>query len=694
MPSSSFPLSTGTDVATDGLGQDLTLIAAAGTITAGDNIDARDGNDTLQATLADTEVTGAATFTNFEAINLTVAAGARTTFTASGVQAGAVIHALGAGAHVVQGASVNVDASGLTGAGTLEVTFTGADVIGTGGANDDVFRFGTTLNNQDSINGGAGNDTVTATIDGLDATTGALRLTNVEAVTLTSANSASTVDLTGAGALLTLTLSGDQAVTVGGISATATTIDASAATGAVTLSKTATTAATITTGAGDDSITTAASNDTITGGLGADALTNGAGSAQLGGGDGNDTLDGGTGQDTLIGGAGADSLSGGDGNDVFLYAVADAGSTDVITDFAAGDVIRVATRNFTGGTVTSGTGASVAANSIQVGAYSGGKTRLHIDTEGDADTAELTIDLAGNFTGGTFSLSGTDITYAATTAPTTMTDGGSGDGGQPAETHSFALPAGGGSVTATDGDDTVTGSSAADTIQAGGGNDVVTASGGNDSVRAGNGADVVYGNAGADLLFGNAGADSLFGGRDDDTVYGGRDHDTVSGDLGNDTLYGDLGDDLLLAGDGGDQAAGGDGGDRLYGNQGSDVLFGNAGADTLHGGRDNDSVYGGRDNDAVFGDLGDDWLFGNLGDDALTGGDGADTFVFQVNGGHDTVADFSYAQGDRIAVASGLTRMVGSNGAGDAVITFSDGSSTTLLGVQASQVTENWFLAA
>src|SRR5205085_6440805 len=54
---------------------------------------------------------------------------------------------------------------------------------------------------------------------------------------------------------------------------------------------------------------------------------------------GNDSLYGGAGADTLNGGAGNDILSGGGGNDTFVYAA--GGGQDVVTDFAAGEIVRI-----------------------------------------------------------------------------------------------------------------------------------------------------------------------------------------------------------------------------------------------------------------------------------------------------------------------------------------------------------------
>ncbi len=63
------------------------------------------------------------------------------------------------------------------------------------------------------------------------------------------------------------------------------------------------------------------------------------------------------------------------------------------------------------------------------------------------------------------------------------------------------------------------------------------------------------------------------------------------------------------------------------------------------------------DSDVLFGGLGADVLAGGAGDDQLGGGRHADRFVFSAAGfGHDTIADFSAAEGDRIDLRGlGLT---------------------------------------
>lgn len=90
---------------------------------------------------------------------------------------------------------------------------------------------------------------------------------------------------------------------------------------------------------------------------------------------------------------------------------------------------------------------------------------------------------------------------------------------------------------------------------------------------------------------------------------------------------------------------------RFVGNAGDDRFTGLAGADTLTGGDGQDRLAGGGGADSVAGGAGDDTLMGGSGADTLRGNAGADVFVFSGMAGlasGDTIADYSYAEGDRI----------------------------------------------
>jgi len=87
--------------------------------------------------------------------------------------------------------------------GKLNATLGANKVTVTGGAKDDTFVFAGNLNNDDSVVGGEGKDTVTADASGLTATTGALKIAGVEVITLTTGgdNTLNLAGVTGATAV-------------------------------------------------------------------------------------------------------------------------------------------------------------------------------------------------------------------------------------------------------------------------------------------------------------------------------------------------------------------------------------------------------------------------------------------------------------------------------------------------------------
>jgi len=139
------------------------------------------------------------------------------------------------------GKMTSLDASGL--AAKLTATLAGDKVAVTMGQKDSTIGFGATLNNADSVTGGAGTkDAVTATVTGLTATTGKLTISDVESINLTTSG-ANTIDasgITGASTVLAVT-DNVQTITnfdlgqtiqlglVGDESATASEIDVTAA---------------------------------------------------------------------------------------------------------------------------------------------------------------------------------------------------------------------------------------------------------------------------------------------------------------------------------------------------------------------------------------------------------------------------------------------------------------------------------
>ena len=63
-----------------------------------------------------------------------------------------------------------------------------------------------------------------------------------------------------------------------------------------------------------------------------------------------------------------------------------------------------------------------------------------------------------------------------------------------------------------------------------------------------------------------------------------------------------------------------------------------------------------------------------------------------MRGGADRITDFSFSDGDRIAVVGGMTHTVADD-AGNAVVTFAGGGTVTLVGIVASNVQDSWFIA-
>ncbi len=230
--------------------------------------------------------------------------------------------------------------------------------------------------------------------------------------------------------------------------------------------------------------------------------------------------------------------------------------------------------------------------------------------------------------------------------------------GMPGEvvlSESNVITTGGGSTsnpstgtTASTSSDNITGTSGDDNIQALAGNDTVNAGDGNDSIN------------------GNSGDDSILGGNGSDSLRGGQGNDFLNGNAGADSVFGDLGNDTVRGGQGADLVRGGRDDDLIYADVGSDTAYGDLGNDTIYGGQDNDFLYGGDGNDVLYGDRGNDYL---------EGGAGIDTFVFRLNHGTDTIADFVSGT-DKLQFSSDLFAS-----ASAAVSAFSGGAITTASGV-------------
>ncbi|MEO1690741.1 MAG: calcium-binding protein [Cyanobacteria bacterium J06631_6] len=218
-------------------------------------------------------------------------------------------------------------------------------------------------------------------------------------------------------------------------------------------------------------------------------------------------------------------------------------------------------------------------------------------------------------------------------------------------------------IIGTAGGDVLEGTEEGDRILGLDGNDTIRGLGGDDTIEGDNGNDSLEGSAGNDFVNGSDGFDSLFGGAGNDTLDAGNGNDSLEGGAGNDLLIGQGDRDTLLGGDGEDTLDGGAGVDFLVGGAGNDTLLGLDGADSLFGGNGNDFIDGGLGNDSVRGDDGDD-IF------VLAAGNGTD-FIVDFNRGNNLIglsegisfADLSFSGNNIILGNETLATLNGFNAA-------------------------------
>ncbi len=287
-----------------------------------------------------------------------------------------------------------------------------------------------------------------------------------------------------------------------------------------------------------------------------------------------------------------------------------------------------------------------------------------------------------------------------------------------------------------------------DVIEAYGGNDSILSGLGNDSVDAGTGNDTVRGGVGDDTIIGGDGDDLIYGNEDNDSMSGGIGSDSIYGEFGNDSIDGGANDDTIEGNEGDDTLIGGAGNDWMRGSYDNDVLYGGTGDDYLWGGYNDDTfvMENGFGNDTIEGEeafetVGDTLDLSAITDDltvdltdvnpdngSFTDGVGTATFVEVENiilgGGRDTIVLADGSGSDQVSAfdltdsgdgttndqldVSGLTDINGAmvntddvtvtdtvgDGTGDAILTFPNGESITLVGVLPSQVDSSAELAA
>lgn len=368
---------------------------------------------------------------------------------------------------------------------------------------------------------------------------------------------------------------------------------------------------------------------------------------------GDDTIDGGAGDDTIYGGGGNDFLVGGDGTDIIYGGDGD----DVLDDVPGGP------------------------NGTSADTFFGG---------------------AGNDTlwmGG-----GNDVAY-----------GGTGDD----------------AISGQEDDDTLYGDDGNDQVSGDGGNDTLWGGNGNDALSGGEGNDTLNGEAGDDVLYGGAGDDALNGGTGTDSIFGdtGSDMFSITDDNGTNTVFGgeDAGntdiDTLALSNVGTTQGvtvtyAAPEAGSVTFNGSTATVAFSQierlvttAYADTIDASAATGGVWidAGGGNDTVISSNGDDVI--DLGGGAPDGA--SDLLILQNDFGNDVIynLDAPIPNGDGTFTAidtldvSALTDLTGEpvntrdvavsdDGSGNAILTFPNGESLTLMGIAPAAASDEFFLFA
>ena len=380
---------------------------------------------------------------------------------------------------------------------------------------------------------------------------------------------------------------------------------------------------------------TASGADSIHGGSGTDSILGGGGDDTIDGGDNTDTIYGGAGNDSIFDSGGAtsdDTIYGGDGNDTISGGVRE----DYLDGGADADTFIIED-NFGADTIVGGEGGTDS-DTIDLSALTG------------PVTVTYTGDEAGTITDGTDTITFSEIERIVTTDLADLVD---------TQLDGVATY-----IETRDGDDTIVADGGGDTVDAGSGNDSIQADYGSGTANliGGTGTDTLdwdgEGTDGVGVTLTSTDAGSYNWPTSGDGTFSGFEaYELTTQD---DTFDGSAATgDLNVGGQAGaDSLTGGTGNDSLQGGSGADTLIGGAGSDTLVAGSDDDSLLGGDGNDILYAGTGNDTIDGGANDDVIDIDDDDGTVTVIGGSGNDTL-DF-----DRVVGTAGFDATFTGNGTG------------------------------
>ena len=356
------------------------------------------------------------------------------------------------------------------------------------------------------------------------------------------------------------------------------------------------------------------------------------------GGKGNDTIHGATGKNTLSGGAGADTF------------VIEAGTSDVIKDFAAGvDTIRVY------GTIVDGEKVEITKDKSLTFKYTNGSSSTYTTFTLLKAAVGKKINIIEVSSNGTEK----DVSkyYGAKPAQLYNTDSDSYDMNNYNDAdllrNAAAISAANRtnpieiignenttSIVGGKGDDSLTGYEFTDenavTMRGGAGNDIVTGKSGHDALFGDAGNDTIYASSiSSDVLNNIETANSMI----ESAAHQIKNYNILSGGAGTDVLVGSTTDDSLDGGAGNDSLVSNGGYDTLNGGAGNDTLIGSNSTDILIGGAGNDVIYAKEHDDSVDAGAGNDTIYAGTENTTITTGAGKDTIIYE--GGNVIITDYS-----------------------------------------------------